>query len=350
MAKVVTTRAISAATGMQYPFGVSQEMAKLGFSSNIWLTEKQLMISGVSIEKAQQGKAFKYSIAGNCLLLYNASQTTRPDEIERLTGRLKPTNLFTDFEIRDESARTLTQNIGNYQKSEWITAQQVEALGLDLKSGAKTVTTVVNLPHKNGQTEKLHCKVKFYNVAELKDLSILHRMKTMLPISAKTGRKYKANLAMQLLNFAIRNGFSSPFWITQSLIKDLKLQISADSKPYVVSMMNAANTKSDLELYNASQTDAPHKVAAHAYEQTFRPRSAISGSHFPKDIASILNLSSMRSKLESVYWLTKNQAATLGVDIISGQEPTEIYIGMEKRLMYNGDQTTNKTKIESRFS
>ncbi|KNH08381.1 mitochondrial RNA binding protein [Perkinsela sp. CCAP 1560/4] len=342
--------AISAATGQFYPKNISRKMADMKFDSYVWLTEKQLKLCGVGLAESQKEKYFPLSSSsgGATVHLYNASQTENPEKVAKLVGRLVPVNVFSNFKIRPDAAWKLTASIGEYEKSEWLTLNQINALGLKLKEGAKYVCVEVPIPSQKGD-ESQSClrTVQFYNVAELADPSLVSKMKNMLPISAHTGRKYQMALAMPLLQFAIEKGLDSPFWLTAALARELNLHIRGKAAPARLPMKGLTK---EIELYNASQTNDPNVAASYAYRQLFQPRSALSGSHFPRDITRILSAAAMRNKYHSIYWLTKKQAVSLGVHILPGHNPTEVKIASEKRFLFNADQTNNSKKIEDRFS
>ena len=167
--------------------------------------------------------------------------------------------------------------------------------------------------------------------------------KRLSPISASTGRKYAKEIAVQLLREALQKRYESPFWLTQNACRVLGLTLKPQSEGVPVSV---ASSSKQIVLFNADCTNNPSKVASESYKAQFQPRSAVSGALYPEPTSSELSSFALKNKFRSLYWLTYKQASFLGVDIVPGQKPAEVFLGSVYVKVYNADQTTNKKKVE----
>ena len=332
-------RAQSLATGLCFPKSVSDEMAKLNFTSNLWISEKELELTEFKLMKRHIGNHLTCKINNSDTRLYNVSQTTRPEKLTKLLGRLRPQKLFSSDILSQSASRKLISSIISYEKNEWLTEGQLKYLGLKTRPNAKPIII-------NEASENPPCELKFYNIGELEEPHIIARMKTLLPISASTGCFYKMPEALRILRFAIHNNFESPFWLPVKLADELKLVIKKSCNPLVLTV---PETGAELKLFNSAQTSSPKIVIAHALEQQFCPRSGVSGRRFPKIIEDVLSASSARNKFESVFWLKDAYLPALSTKLLPGQIPTTVACGNQKTAFYNVVQTDSRQTIEKRF-
>lgn len=343
--------ALSAASGAQYPAAIGTKLAALGFSSNLWLTEKQMKLMNVTVKPECVGKGFETeSDKGNKYMLYNSMQTSNPAKVESMKGKLVAKSAFSGEKMYGDTCAALNQHMSAFSTNEWLSDKEISSLGMEVKAGAKPVEITINYRETTaGMTgsesveERTITKV-FYNVDDLANKEILGKLKKIYPISASTGKPYGASMAMPLARAAIANNFNSPFWTTLSGAQSMGLIVKDPSAGVELSV---SPTKT-MTFFNACQTDNPTKVATAAYKAQFQPRSAVSGTPYPEPTKSELSKAALDNKHRSVYWLTEKQAAFLGVDIMSGQMPTQVAMTDGVISVFNADQTTNKASIEAR--
>ena len=90
-AKTAASCAMSAAIGSAYPAAMAETLDKMGFASNLWLTERQTKAVGLAVSPAQKDKGFAAKFKdGVDYMIYNAEQTTDPAKV----GTLKIPTFF----------------------------------------------------------------------------------------------------------------------------------------------------------------------------------------------------------------------------------------------------------------
>eukprot|EP00760_Papus_ankaliazontas_P034781 PhM_4_TR747/c0_g1_i1/m.43304 len=351
----VPASAVSAFSGNSYPAAIAEKLAALGFSSNLWLTERQMAQFGVTLKDSEKAKGFKSSTSdGHEFMLYNADQTSDAAKVASMKGRGIVTNALTKQRIRGQGERNLNErlNADKFSKNEWLSDRDVDSLGLSLKKDAKPTEVsyefqdVVAAPDGTTTTETRTVTQNFYNVDQLVDVAVLERARKVYPISAATGRKYNGRVATTLLRHALEKNLTSPHWTTLSGAQSLGIFIKDGQEPISVSVTD----NKIVDFYNASQTSDPAKVAAAAYKALFSPRSAMSGSIYPEPTQGQLSSAAVKRKYRSVYWLTERQATFFSVQIRDGEVPVEAVMPDGVVRLFNAEQTTNKDLIESRFN
>jgi antirestriction protein ArdC len=349
-AKVVP-QAISAASGMRYPLAIAEKLTQLGFSSTLWLTEKQMKAAGVTLLPAQKEKGYTMtSESGVSFMVYNASQTSNPEKVEVMKGRLTPFYALTSEKVTGEIATVFATHCEAYPTNRWFSRKEIEALGLKMKPAAKAVTvsfqfkdTVKNVDGTE-TTEVRKVDKDYFNVAELESPEIVEKIAKVFPLSASTGRKYEKKFALPMIRAALDKGYDSPFWTTLQNAQGQGLTVK-DTTAGVDIMIGKDKT---MTFYNATETSNPAKVAASAYKAQFSPRSAMSGAAYPEPASNELVAAALRNKHRSVYWLTQKQAMFLGVSILPGQQPTEVKTNDATIRVFNADQTSDREGLEAR--
>jgi antirestriction protein ArdC len=349
-AAAMTNRAMSAYSGNIYPVAISEQLATLGFKSNLWLTERQMSAFGVTLLADQKEKGFKTTTAnGTPYMLYNAMQTSDPAKIEASKGKLAAYNALTKEKFFGNLEAAFNAEMSKYKVNEWIGEKEVQGLNLALQANATPVSIqmefedTVSTPEGNKVEKKVVTK-SYYNVAQLQNPEVVEKIRKAYPISTSTGKRYTPYMAIPLLKVALERNYESPFWTTMQGAQALGLIV----KDPMAGVDIAVTDNKVLTFYNASQTSNPSKVATAAYRAQFAPRSAFSGSPYPEPTNSALSTAALKKKLRSVYWLTEKQAAFLGVSVLDGQEPTEVVMNDGIIRLYNADQTNGKEAIEAR--
>lgn len=343
-------RAVSAISGNAYPAPMATQMVQMGFSSEAWLTEKQMELVGVTLKPEQNGKGFAATTAeGKSFMLYNASQTSDATKVEAAKDRkLIATYALTGERFFGDIQSALNSNMSKYSTNEWLTQTQVEGLGLALKPGAVPVTITLQLREtaEDGETATERTMTKsYFNIGELVDATAISTIRKLFPISVSTGKRYSNSMAVPLLRAALENKFTSPFWTTLNGAQALGLVVKDPSAGVDVPVSNSKV----VTLFNACQTDNANKLATAAYRAQFAPRSAISGAPYPEPANTELAQAALKQRFRSVYWLTQKQAAFLGVEILAGQQPSQITMPDGVLNVFNAEQTTGKEMLEARY-
>ena len=347
--------AISAISGQHYPKKISEELAQKKFKSNVWLTETQMKLADVTLKPKERENGYSLTTIDGIErgVIYNASQTSSPERVEALTGKLGSFMALTGTEFSRGLAIAFVKYAGMYPSNEWVTAKQVNMLELKLKPGARAVNVAYS-SLSNSETVEAdinstdpEATIPFYNVSDLETPEIMKKMRNLYPISASSGRRYTRDIALRLLRAVIKRGFDSPFWLTLGSMQNMGLRVKGNLAGTTI-LVNQQGK--ELVLFNASQTNAPNKVATETYRAQFHPRSAMSGALYPEPTSSELSAAALRYKHKSIYWLTFKQASFLGVEILKNQKPVEVRMGDGTVQVYNANQTTDREKLESRFT
>jgi len=343
-------KAVSALSGNAYPAEIAEQLAKMGFSSNVWLTERQMATVGVSLLDEQRGKGFTSTTKdGKSFLLYNASQTSDPAKIESRKGKLTSVNALTGDRMYGDIEVALNSAMSKYTQNEWVTESAVQDLGLALKADATPVSVTLQFRETEADGtaagEARTVTKTYYNVAEVTNAGVIPMAKKLYPISSTTGKRYSVQVAMPLLRAALENKYDSPFWTTLHGAQAMGLVVKDPTAGVDVAVSNSKVTT----FFNACQTSNPAKVATQAYRAQFSPRSAMSGAPYPEPANAELSAAALKRKFRSVYWLTQKQAAFLGVQIMANQEPVEVAMSDGVIRVYNAEQTTGKDILEARY-
>ena len=138
-AKTAASRAMSAATGSTYPAVMAETLDKMGFASNLWLTEGQMKTVGLAVNPAQKDKGFlSKGSNGFPYVLYNAEQTTDPAKVGNLRrATSSATYALTGQKIAGpDIISSLTASAAKFPTNEWLSDKEVEGLALALKPNA----------------------------------------------------------------------------------------------------------------------------------------------------------------------------------------------------------------------
>ena len=342
-------RAFSAASGLPYPQEKRNELSRLGFKSDLWLTEKQMRLAGVTLKPDAKGKGYETSYpGGESYTIYNATQTTDHELVESLKGRLISTNALTGEVIGSVFSTVLVHHIGSYPKNEWITEKQIAKLGLKLKKKNRPVKIKIHNVQKQPNNEQKTLGsphdsfLSYYNIAELENPEVIKKMKTIYPISVATGRIYTQKIAYELLNWAYERNLDSPFWLTQDKAEALGVSI-INEKDGIELTLTPHHIR--MKLFNASSTSSAKKIASGAYSTKFYPRSALSDAIYPEPTRTALREATLRHKYKSMYWLTYKQATFFGVKIFPGQFGIKTKINDTFVNLFNATQTSNYNKM-----
>eukprot|EP00759_Apiculatamorpha_spiralis_P035439 PhF_6_TR36190/c1_g1_i2/m.52759 len=133
-------KAVSVSSGMPYPRDLSTQLSALGFSSNVWLSEKQMKQINVTLKPEEKEKGFTMESEFGPCVVYNAAQTTDVAKVEALKGRLQQTFAISGDKINNrELSNTLCAYVQKYPTSSWISRREITGLGLALKPNAEGV-------------------------------------------------------------------------------------------------------------------------------------------------------------------------------------------------------------------
>jgi hypothetical protein len=343
-------KAVSALSGNAYPPQIAEDLSKLGFASNVWLTEGQMGKAGVTLLEAQRGKGYTSTTTdGKSFMLYNATQTSDPATIEARKGKLTSTNAVTGERMYGDIEAALNSAMTKYTQNEWVTEAIVQGLGLTLKAGATPVSVTLQFRETDAEGtaagEARTVTKTYYNIAEVANADVIPMARKVYPVSSTTGKRYAAQVALPLLRAALENKYDSPFWTTLHGAQSMGLVVKDTTAGVDVAVTNSKVTT----FFNACQTSNPAKVATQAYRAQFAPRSAMSGAPYPEPANAELSAAALQRKYRSVYWLTQKQAAFLGIQIMANQEPVEVSMSDGVIRVYNAEQTTSKDAVEARY-
>ena len=310
---------ISAHTGKAYSPELSQALESRGFASRYWLCQTGLRMLGVKLLGTERNRSF-------CIYktpIYNAAQTTDPEKVQRHAGRIRP--LWAIGRSYISSAIPLLQENG---ENLWISAAQIDALGLTLKANAEAAEAEIR---QNGN----RIKCSMYPLRALKNAENLSKILTKDHFNASAGISMtEMDERMPILRDVLHKTYKSDLWVTARTISDLGLSLKENETPTKVPNFDKAE---DISLFNADQFDSQDKIAELAEKRRREHISGYTGKPLPDWVSAALEPIMAQNPGWSRYWAPFADAVR-NKHVRPRQQQTVVRSGEKFRVFFNAAQ------------
>ncbi|KNH07051.1 peptidase M neutral zinc metallopeptidase zinc-binding site [Perkinsela sp. CCAP 1560/4] len=216
----------------------------------------------------------------------------------------------------------------------WVTKNQIESMKLQLKPSAKPVECILDV-------QKTKTPFECYRIDDIVEEKALKRAIAHRHISAYTGNPYRAIALYSLIRASVDKNFTSGLWSTKHRLKAQGIDVKPNETPTVISFSD--DTK--LELYNADQTTDRAKVHQIRADADKNPLSAKTGGEFRGELRDTLISAASSSPEFNNIWLTKKQAASIGVFIRNSEPSVDMNIDGRSISFFNSCQTNAPQRV-----
>jgi hypothetical protein len=250
-----------------------------------------------------------------------------------------------------------------YRSPYWLRSSELTELKVQLKADAEGVSH---------STHRAETSTFWYNVEETADPSRFTEV-TCRPCLNHYGEPFAPLNSFVLRQTAIEKGYTSDYWITFAQAEMLDSPIVPGERPVVLAQTQFDSTVKYVSYFNADQTEFPYQYNAARCSPTRRFLSeipaqfSVMGKRYTFRLAELMKAHAMQHGFSSPYWMTVEQAAEFGVEIIEGapfveapplqpqgegaQEWSRSFFGYRKRedqdpvRLYNAEVTTDPSRF-----